>query len=153
MTIAVILVSALILCSAGFYNRYPLLYPDSIKYIKVGKTIWNYLESGTPGWFGQRSPSYSLFVYLLYQEHSLWGVIISQSLILSYLTWLSFRIIIPKFCGLYFLTITILLTLFTSVSWYTSFIMPDIFAAILILGISTLGFAAIPLTRFNIAAS
>ena len=151
VTITVILVSALILCTAGFYNRYPLLYPDSFEYIDAGEHIWNALRSGTPGYFGQRSPFYSLFVYLLYQHHSLWFVILGQSLIMSYLIWLSFKQILPTFDDLHFPLIIILLTLFTSVSWYTSFLMPDIFAAVLILGIFNLGFDDSTISTFQYA--
>ena len=149
VTIAVIPVSTLILCAAGFYNRYPLLYPDSIEYIEVGKSIWKYYISGIPGWFGQRSPFYSLFVYLTHQDSSLWFVILGQGIILSYVLWLTFKKICPKLGIPHFLFLIISITLLTSVSWYTSFLMPDIFAAILILGIFNLSFDNITVTTFQ----
>jgi len=138
--VLVLALSALLLCAVGFVNGYPLLYADSIEYLDVGEAIFAKLGSGTPGWLGQRSPFYSIWVRVLHRDHSLWFIIVGQGLVLSYCLFPALRVIDPKLRNSGFLAIILSISFCTSVSWYTSKLMPDIFASTVVLGMFVLGF-------------
>lgn len=118
-----ILAGAIPLLWLAFFNHYPIIYPDSFAYI-----------DGASAHF--RSLGYYIFITsTTCFNHSLWMVIIFQSLIVSYLL-----IRVP--CLLYKSTPHIeliafvnllILTLFSEISQYVSWLMPDIFTGCLFL--------------------
>ena len=117
----VIILGGFILIGIGFYNGFPLMAPDSFEYI----------ESGFKLEVAHRPVLFGIFVRHISLAFSLWFVIIAQGLILSYLV----NIFLNYFLNIQFnlfvkLIIYILLVVFSSVSWYCSQIMPDIFASV-----------------------
>jgi hypothetical protein len=117
-----ILLGALFLLGAAFYNGFPLVTSDS----------GTYIDSGFKGWLPLDRPiMYGLFTRHSSLASSLWFTIIVQSIILSFLIWK----ILDRYCFAAVtrqgkLLILTLLVFFSSVSWYSSQIMPDIFTPI-----------------------
>ncbi|MBN1363516.1 MAG: hypothetical protein JW976_01790, partial [Syntrophaceae bacterium] len=119
--------AAILLSGAAFYNGYPLIYPDTGGYIGLQNLSF-------------RSSFYNLFIYPSLQLHSLWPVVLMQSLIVAHLLRLILRVVFKlTSLILYFITIS-LLCLLTSLPWVTGFIMPDIFTGVMILSLFLLIF-------------
>jgi hypothetical protein len=117
--------ATLILLWIGLQNRFPLVTSDTGAYINNGFQL--YLPA-------DRSLTYSLFMRFTSLDFSLWGVVIAQTLILA---WLLIQLIrkiqsqqIDRYKMLAYLVASVF---FTSVSWFSSQLMPDIFTAILLI--------------------
>jgi hypothetical protein len=141
------------LCGPAVYNGLPLLYFDSFDYLGNGLRVLNTLVTGRVySFYGYRSHFYSLFLGTVYgTTHSLWIVPLVQGTILSYILWLSFRVLSPERPPALFLGQVGILSLATSASWFVSFVMPDVFAAVLILAAFLLGPGRRDLGRGEIA--
>ncbi len=118
--------AALLLLSA-YINGFPIVYSDTSTYLASG------FEFEIPF---DRPMTYGLFLWLTSLGGvSLWLVIFSQALILSFLIFQLLRISLPE--GLnhsaIFLLIITFLSIFTSVSWVTSQLICDIFTPIMLL--------------------
>lgn len=124
-----ILLGGLALMTDAFYNGFPIVYSDTSTYIASG------LELETPF---DRPITYGLFLRLFSLNGlSLWFVVFSQAFILSYLIFLFVKQFVSEesYLKLGLLTV-ILLSLFTSVSWTVSQVMPDIFTSIALLSMT-----------------
>jgi len=133
--------ATLFLCLPAVYNGFPFLFFDSFDYLANGLKVLHTLTTGKPyGLYGYRSNFYSLFLGMGYATaHSLWIVPLVQGAILSYILWVCFRVVSPGRPAVLFLGQVGFLSLATSASWFVSFVMPDVFAAILILAAFLLG--------------
>lgn len=120
-----LLISSILLMVIAFYNGYAITDSDTNSYIYTGFS--NLIGRDRPpfyGWFIRYSSFWA----------SLWLTIFFQSLILSYLVLKYIDLIQKKVAGFsQALTAVIIIVSFTCVSWITSFLMPDIFAGILLL--------------------
>jgi len=126
----------------AIYNRYPLLYPDSITYIADGRPVARALfRHEFSAYYGMRSFFYSLGILPFYRIATLWAVVALQAVIAAWVLWLVARSIVPRRTQLWYLAIVAALSLITSVSWYASLIMPDILGPVLYLCIYLLVFA------------
>lgn len=124
---------ALILCSAAFCNKFPLVTIATGGYINGG--------------FSKLFLADSTIIYGLFIAHASWGVtlwlvIISQSLIVSIVLYYYFK----YFSGVigfqpYYLTCVCFLVCFSNTSVITSTIGPGVFAAVSILSVGLLLFA------------
>ncbi|UOQ80806.1 hypothetical protein [Hymenobacter sp. 5414T-23] len=130
------LLTALVLCSAGLYNGFPLVTSDSGTYLDSA------LRLVVPE---DRPITYGLFVRLTSLKFSLWLVIFAQALLLAWLLLRYVQLLVPRLghnravqIGLVALT-----TWLTGVSWFCSQLMPDIFTAagVLALGLLLIGLA------------
>jgi hypothetical protein len=122
-----VVLGTIALMLAAFINGYPIVYSDTSTYLASG------FELKTPF---DRPITYGLFIKLTSLNGvSLWLVIFAQTLLLSFLLFKLLKEIFngDKFYLLVGLISTILLALFTSISWTTCQLIPDIFTAILIL--------------------
>lgn len=127
------LIAALLFCSAGFHNNFPLVYPDSGAYLFAG-----YL--GEVPW--DRPLAYGLFWVLASFRDFPFTAIFFQGLILAYLVLLHFRTFVQSRNWQYwFLAFVFFAILTTALSLTASRMMPDIFTPVLILGFSILLFA------------
>ncbi len=124
------LLGTLLLIGAALYNQFPLVTSDSGTYILSGFKFFIPAD---------RPIVYGLFVRHSSLAVSLWFTIIFQSLILSYLLWLTLNEFANSYVGRTgkFFIITFLV-LFTGISWYSSQIMPDVFTCIGILAFALL---------------
>ena len=111
----------------AFYNGYPLLTSDSGAYINNAYEIY----------LSDHSLTYSFFLRIFSAQFSLWLPVLVQGGLLTFLTYRISRVLLPAtmFSNKTLLFIIGTTSAFTSVSWYSSQLMPDIFTAILILSV------------------
>lgn len=126
---ALILVS-LLLSWAAFYNGYPLVFSDTSGYLSP-VLVKSY-----------RLPFYGLFVYALYWEVSPWPIVAAQAAIMAHLLFLAWRCFFPGARLWRFVLLSLLLASCTSLPWFVGQIMPDLFAAVVVLAFSLLAFCA-----------
>lgn len=141
-------VGALFLAWPALYNRCPLFYPDSMTYLGDGRVLARavFLHQLSE-YYGMRSFIYSLGILPWHWNVTPWPVVAFQSLLTAYVLWLVVRSIVPRQTAKRYLILLALLSLFTSLSWYCSLIMPDILGPVLYLCIYLLVFARNDLTR------
>jgi hypothetical protein len=131
---AAVVGGALLLSAAAVYNRYPLLFYDAEMYVHpVAKMV--------------RPPFYSWLLVPMHLFWSLWLVVFWQSMIVSHLVYRTARTTFPGLRGRHHLAIVAVLVLVSSVPWVTGFVMPDVFAAVLLLAIYLVTFRWSALTR------
>jgi hypothetical protein len=145
---AVVLLGALLMSWPAIYNGYPLLYPDSMTYIGDGPPVARalFLHQFSE-YYGMRSFIYSLGILPWHWNVNPWPIVAFQALIAAYVLWLVVRSVVPRRPARHYLVLVIVLSLFTSLSWYVSVILPDILGPILYLCIYLLVFAPESLTR------
>jgi hypothetical protein len=130
------------------YNRYPLFYPDSMTYLGDARVVARALFlHQLSEYYGMRSFIYSLGILPWHWNVTPWPVVAFQSMLTAYVLWLVVRSIVPRHTANRYLILIALLSLFTSLSWYSSLIMPDILGPVLYLCIYLLVFARDDLTR------
>jgi hypothetical protein len=134
----------------AIFNRYPLLYPDSITYLENGSPVARALFlHQLSDYYGMRSFIYSLGILPFHRNASLWPVVALQAVLTAYIIWLAVRSILPQRTALWYLALLALLSLLTSASWFVSLIMPDILGPVLYLCIYLLVFARDTLSRLE----
>jgi putative flippase GtrA len=87
---------------------------------------------------GARSPYYGIMLYTLAHRGTLWLLTAVQSFICAWLVFLLWRSMAPSAPGWTYYTLMAALAAATSLPWITSFAMPDIFAAVLIIAATLL---------------
>lgn len=107
----------------AFYNGYPLVFPDSARYIGFFSP-----ETHLNGY-----NIFILFANLLYK--SAWTIIVLQTFITSVLLLRISYLVLPKYRSGISLSILGALIMLTDISKYASWIMPDIFTSWLFLGL------------------
>jgi hypothetical protein len=137
----VLLLAACLLCLPAFYNGHPFLFSDLLEYVGDGMRI---VRKQWPG--GIHPPFYSVAIWPLHLETSLWPVVIVQGLIVSHLLSTVLRVLGVGLRGLAFLAAVAGLAILTSLSWYVSHVMPDIFSGVLVLALFLLAFGTARLT-------
>lgn len=144
---------ALALCWPAWLSGYPLLYPDSMSYIGDGRPLAEevFLHHFT-GHTAMRSELYSLGIFFVHWSWSAWPVVALQALIVSYMLRLTVRALAPQHTDRIFLPLIALLSVLTSVSWYTCLVMPDVLGPVAYLGLYLLVFAHKTLSRAEVVA-
>ena len=147
-SLAAVCGGALLLAWPALFNRYPLFYPDSITYLGDARVVARALFlHQLSEYYGMRSFIYSLGILPWHWNVTPWPVVAFQSLLTAYVLWLVVRSIVPRHTAKRYLILLALLSVFTSLSWYSSLIMPDILGPVLYLCIYMLVFAREDLTR------
>jgi hypothetical protein len=146
--VAAILLGALFLMWPAFFNRYPLLYPDSMTYLENGSPVLRALFlHQLSGYYGMRSFIYSLGILLFHWNAILWPIVALQAMLTACVIWLVVRSLLPQRTVFWYLSLVMILSLLTSASWFASLIMPDILGPLLYLCIYLLVFARDTLSR------
>jgi hypothetical protein len=127
--VATLLAATILLSSAAIYNGYPLVWPDTSGYIGLNNPSLYF-----------RSFFYNLFIFPTLLTGSLWPVVFVQSLIIAHLLQLVLRTVFSTVSTPVFLGITALLSLLSSLPWFTGLIMPDIFTSVVVLSLFLLIF-------------
>lgn len=128
-----LLISTVLLCFIGFYNNFPLIHWDSAVYIYPA--FQYYIPKDRPVIYG-------LFVRLTSLDYSLWLTILVQGAIVSLSIWYYFKyVIITKYPQILFLLTIFILSLFSTIAFYVSYLLPDIFISIAVLNLGLLLFA------------
>jgi hypothetical protein len=142
-----------LLCAPALFNGLPLLYSDSLEYMRSGDDVVSRLLGGPDtGAYGQRSILYSALIFLLHGNRTLWPVVAGNALVATYAIWLTARAVIPGFGPGRLMLLIAALTALTALPWVTSCVMPDVFAGVLILVLFLLGFATPPQRRWQRAS-
>ncbi|MFY9731337.1 MAG: hypothetical protein WB723_17880 [Candidatus Acidiferrales bacterium] len=145
---AAILLGAMLMMWPAIFNRYPLLYPDSVTYLQDGSPVARALFlHQLSDYYGMRSFIYSLGILPFHWNTTLWPIVALQALLTAYIVWLVVRSILPRRTVLWYLALVAFLSLLTSASWFVSLIMPDILGPVLYLSIYLLVFARDTLSR------
>jgi hypothetical protein len=145
---ASILLGAMFMIWPAVFNRYPLLYPDSMTYLGNGSPVARALFlHQLSDYYGMRSFIYSVGILPFHWNATLWPVVALQALLTAYVIWLVVRSILPQRTLFWYLAIVAFLSLLTSASWFVSLIMPDILGPLLYLCIYLLVFARDTLWR------
>ena len=143
-----VLLSALFLCWPAIFNGFPLLYPDSMTYLGDGPVVARaVILRQFAEYYGVRSFFYSLGILPFHWNVTAWPVAWLQCLLVAWVVWLLVRAIAGRRSAARYLILMFLLSLLTSVSWYCSFIMPDILGPLAYLSFFLLVFARQTLTR------
>jgi hypothetical protein len=126
----------------ALYNRYPVLYPDSISSLEGGRLVARaiFLHKFSAN-YGGRSLIYGLGILPMHWNITPWPVVALHALLTAYLIWLVVRSIVPRRTVMSYFALLIPLSLFTSLGWFVSLIMPDILGPALYLSIYLLVFA------------
>jgi hypothetical protein len=126
------LFTALIIIAPAIYCRYPLVFSDSGTYLSSSFSLTPPVD---------RPIGYGLFIWtirLITFQNSLWYVVFFQGLLSSYLIYKVLSILFPDSGGKNYyrhFVIVMCLMLLSSLGWYASQLMPDIFCSVLILTI------------------
>ncbi len=124
---------ALMLCWPAFYNGYPLQWYDSLGYLYQGWSGTYHLLT--------RSPFYSLWITPLLALHSEWPIVLAQGALAAAMIFLVLRTLTGRLQPGFYLATVGFLALLTGLSWHSSYIMADMFAPLVALGIFLLTFA------------
>lgn len=135
-----ILTAALLLCWPAFYNGYPFAYGDSASYLDT-------LDPRKAFW--ARPVFYTLFLFPFHWRLWLWPAIYVQALIMAHLLYLVLRGLCPAIRPETYLGLVGIVAALSSLPWFISTIMPDVFTGAVVLGLYLLGFAADRLTRLE----
>lgn len=124
--IGIAIACIVVMMGYAIYNGYPLVNPDTGPYIKYA------FDFQVPK---DRSPFYGVFTGCSSLWYSLWLTVAVQSAIVVFLMWRYTQLFAGSRAGSAVLTAVVILAtcLLTHVGWVVSFVMPDIFTAILIL--------------------
>lgn len=141
--LSAILLASLFFTWPALYNRFPLLFPDSMTYIEDGHLVARALFlHQLSGYYGMRSFFYSLGILPWHWDVNLWPVVAFQSFLTAYILWLVARSLFECHLLARYLLLSVLLSVLTTVSWFTTLIMPDILGPLLYLSIYLLVFAS-----------
>jgi hypothetical protein len=147
---AAVLLATIAMMWPALYNRYPMLYPDSLTYIGDGRLVARAIFlHRLSDYYGMRSFIYSLGILPWHWNITLWPVVVFQSLITAWLIWLVVRSIFKRNTVAHYLALIAVLTALTSVGWFVCLIMPDILAPALCLTIYLLIFVPETLSRIE----
>jgi hypothetical protein len=145
-----VLAAALVMTWPALYNRFPLLYPDSMSYLEdgplVARAIFQHKFSAD---YGGRSFIYCLGILPLHWNISAWPIVGLNVLLTAYFIWLVMRSILPRQSLRRYLVLVLLLSLLTSLAWFASLIMPDILGPVAYLSIYLLVFARETFSRLE----
>jgi hypothetical protein len=140
--------AALLLTWPALFNRYPLLYPDSVTYVSDGSPVARALFLHQfSDYYGVRSLIYSLGILPFHGYVTLWPVVALNALLTAFVLWLVVRSAVPRHAIAPYFLIIALLSILTSLSSFVSLIMPDILGPVLYLCIYLLVFARDTLSR------
>ncbi len=122
-----IVLAALVLLWPAFWNVYPLVFSDTGTYLT--QAIHRYL-----GW--DRPVFYSLFLYPLHLQQTLWPPIMAQAVLAAWLLHLLRRVLLPDASAWVLLPLVGLLAGLTALPFVASQLMPDVFTSLLVIAIA-----------------
>ena len=128
--------AACMLLSIALYNGYPTIFSDTASYLTTGKFFVTFAP--------YRAPGYAIFTKLTGLGISARFIILTQAVMVVYVLRETCDCLIDddrKFADFYFLASACALAALTSLPWFVSLIMPDVFAGVLFLTAFLLAFA------------
>ena len=139
---------ALLTAWPAFYNGYPLLYPDSMSYLEDGRLVARALFlHRLSADYGGRSFIYCLGILPLHWNTTPWPIVSLNALLTAYVIWLVARSILPQQTITGYFALIVPLSVLTSLGWFVSLVMPDVYGPVLYLCVYLLVFAPEALSR------
>lgn len=135
---AAILLGALLLVWPAFLNGYPLVFSDTGAFLHqtLGPlVIWD------------KPHVYGPLLHLFHWRVTLWGPLLAQGLVLSWLLWLAQRALRGTATPKRHLAVTLGAAALTTAPFTIALLMPDLFAPAVLLALLLLGFARERLAR------
>jgi len=129
---------AALLLWPALLNRYPLVFSDTGAFL--AQTVM-----GWPVW--DKPFIYGPLLHALHWRTSLWLPALAQGLLLSWLLWLTQRVVRGQVAAGTHLLLCAVLAGFTAAPWFAALLMPDILAPALVLTLFLLGFGRDRLAR------
>jgi hypothetical protein len=126
-TAALIVLGAAILVVPAILNGFPFIFQDSADYLIF-----------KPHYY--RSPFYSIFTFIFHMNRFIWGPVVAQALIGSHLLYTLLKLHRVPWTEVSFLFLVLLLTTVSSLPFFVDFLMPDIFAAYMVITLYLIGF-------------
>jgi hypothetical protein len=108
----------------ALWNGYPLVFSDSGTYLS--QAVRHYV-----GW--DRPVFYSLFLLPLHLTLTTWPVIVAQALLTAHTLHLVRRTLLPGVSAWWLVPLTTTLTITTSLPWFVTQLVPDVFTGLLTL--------------------
>jgi hypothetical protein len=124
-----LLVPAALTCVMALYNHFPLTYSDSGNYLENAVDIIH----GHRPWFFFRPPTYGLLLVPFANSVTLWLLPFAQGLLLAGVVDLTLRCTTTVLSRRALVALFAVLSLATSLSWFSGQIMPDVFTPVVIL--------------------
>ena len=127
--VAAALISAPLLLWPAVLNGYPLLFGDTGVYLRDG--IDHHVSWPRPMFYG-------LFMLPLHLMRTTWPVVVAQAFIATSILLATMRLFLPRLHPLALVPMTLLLSIGTSLPWFVSQLMPDVFAGLMLLTLAAL---------------
>ncbi len=134
---AILAGAALLLWPAGL-NGYPLVFSDTGAFLS--QTLMPLAPFDKPFVYGPA-------LHLLSARVTLWGPAVAQGLLLSWLLWLTQRVVLGEARAGRHLVLCLGLAGLTAAPWFAALLMPDVLAPALVLAVFLLGFGGTALGR------
>jgi hypothetical protein len=125
--VVAILLGAWLFGIPAVLNGFPFIFPDSGDYLVLHPLLY-------------RSPYYGLLITFFHWNRFIWLPIVMQCVVVSHLLWLLTRLVMGHPSPKSFLLLAGLLTAFSSLPFFTGFIMADIFTPVMFLIMYIIGF-------------
>ena len=125
----VVLIAALMLLWPAVLNGYPLLFGDTGVYLVDG--IEHHVSWPRPMFYG-------LFMLPLHLKLTMWPVVIAQAVIAATVLLGTMRGFLPRVSAWALVPVIFVLAVGTSLPWFVSQLMPDVFAGLLVLALAAL---------------
>lgn len=119
--ILAVLLGGLMLAWPAALNGYPLVFIDTVSYL--GQTLF-------PEWPWDKTAVYGPFLHLFHWRWSLWPALAGQVLILSHLLWLAQRGLRGDATFVAHMLVCFGMAGLTSLPWFATTLMPDVFAGV-----------------------
>jgi hypothetical protein len=126
-TAALIVLGAAILMIPALLNGFPFIFQDSADYLVF-----------RPHYY--RSPFYGIWIFFFHMNRFIWGPAIAQALVGSHLLYTLVKLQRVPWTEMSFLLLVLLLTALSSLPFFVGIIMPDIFAAYMVILLYLIGF-------------
>lgn len=133
--------AATVLAVPALWNGFPILYYDTMDYVRLPFT-----DQMLPVY---RTAGYGLITAIADINDSLWPILILQCLIMGYVLHEILCVFLPRQAPAVVMPVTVTLSLLTGLPWYASQLMADIFTGALVLSMAALAFGGhrLPLWR------
>ena len=122
------------MCWPAFYNGYPLLFPDSMSYLEDGQRVARavFLHD-LSAYYGSRSFIYGMGILPFHWNATAWPIIGVHAALTAYVLWLVAKSVVPAQPLVNYGVLLVFLSLVTTMPWFVSYVMPDIFGPLLYL--------------------
>lgn len=121
--------AAVLTCAVALCNRFPLTYPDTGNYVDNAYG----LAHGQQPWFFFRPLAYGAFLVPFARAQGLWLVPLVQGCLVAWVVDLTLRSAGVRLGTRAFLGLFAALSAFSSLSWVSGQLMPDVFTGLIVL--------------------